>query len=195
MDLVVDQVREFEHVDHADGNRARESLTRTAVAQPGLAVGRHTGVLQPLRDVFGMRTVEDRRRHVHAEHARRPTKVRFHDLAEVHTRRNAERVEHDVHRRTVFQIRHVFFRQHFGDDALVAVTSRHLVALQNLALLRDIDAHEVIHARREFVAVLAREHLDVDDLAFFAVRNFQARVANFARFLAEDRAQEPLFRG
>ena len=173
--------------------RAKRS-PRAAVAQPRLAVGRQAGVLQPLGDVFGVRAVEDRRRDVHAEHARRPAQVRFHDLAEVHTRGHAERVEHDVDRRAVFQIRHVFFGQNLGDDALVAVASGHLVALQNLALLRDVDAHQMVHARREFVAVLAREHLDVDDLAFFAVRNFERGVAHFARLLTEDRAQQALFR-
>ena len=59
--------------------------------------------------------------------------------------------------RAVFHVRHVFFRQHLGDDALVAVAAGHLVALQNLALLRDVDAHEVVDAGRELVAVLARE--------------------------------------
>ena len=131
---------------------------------------------------------------MHAEHLRGPAEVRLHDLSEVHARGNAERVEHDVDRRAVFHVRHVFFGQNLGDDALVAVTAGHLVALQNLALLRDVDAHEMVDARRQLVAVLAREHLDVDDLAFFAVRHFQRGVAHFARLLAEDRAQQALFR-
>ena len=165
---------------------------RAAVAQPRLAVGRQTGVLQPLGDVFGVRAVEDRRRDVHAEHRRGPAQVRLHDLPEVHARRHAQRVEHDVDRTAVFHIRHVFFGQHFGDDALVAVTSGHLVALQNLTLLRDVDADQMVDAGRELVAVFAREDLDVDDLALFAVRNFERGVAHFARLLAEDRAQQAL---
>ena len=118
--------------------------------------------------------------------------MRLHDLSEIHARRHAERIEHDVDRRPVLQVRHVFLGQHLGDDALVAVASRHLVALQNLALLRDVDAHEMVDAGRELVAVFAREHLDVDDLALLAVRHFEAGVAHFARLLAEDRAQQPL---
>jgi len=118
----------------------------------------------------------------------RPAEMRLHDLTEVHARGHAQRVEHDVDRTAVFGIRHVFFGQHFGDDALVAMTAGHLIALQNLAFLRDVNADEMVDARRELVAVFAREALDVDDLAFFTVRNFQRRVAHFARLLAEDRA-------
>ena len=177
---------------YADRDRAVEAFARAAVAQPRLAVGGKARVLQPFADVFRVRAVEDRRRDVHAEHRGGPAQMRLHDLPEVHARRHAQRVEHDVDRRAVLDVRHVFFRQHLGDDALVAVTSGHLVALQNLALLRDVDAHEMVDAGREFVAVLAREHLDVDDLALFAVRHFQRGVAHFARLLAEDRAQQAL---
>src|SRR5580698_3371114 len=50
----------------------------------------------------------------------------------------------------------------------------------------------MVDTRREFVTVLAREDLDVNDLALLAMRNFQTRVAYFARLLAEDRAEQPL---
>ena len=120
--------------------------------------------------------------------------MRLHDLPEVHARGHAQRIEDDVDRTAVLGVRHVFFRQHLGDDALVAVAAGHLVALQNLALLRDVDAHEVIDAGRQLVAVLAREALDVDDLALFTVRDFQRGVAHFARLLTEDRAQQALLR-
>ena len=53
----------------------------------------------------------------------------------------------------------------------------------------------MVDAGRELVAVFAREDLDVDDLALLAVRNFQTRVANFARLFAEDCAQEPFLGG
>jgi hypothetical protein len=82
----------------------------------------------------------------------------------------------------------------FGDDALVAVTAGHLVALQNLALLRDVDAHEMVHARATARRRSRARTLDVDDLALFAVRHFERGVAHFARLLAEDRAQQALFR-
>ena len=69
-----------------------------------------------------------------------------------------------------------------------------LVALADLALLRDVDPHELVHARRQLVAVVAREHAHVDHLAGLAVRHLQARVAHLARLLTEDRAQQALLR-
>ena len=47
----------------------------------------------------------------------------------------------------------------------------------------------------QLVAVLAAEHADADDLAGLAVRHLQRGVADLAGLLAEDRAQQPLFRG
>ena len=118
--------------------------------------------------------------------------MRLHDLTEIHARRHAERVEHDVDRRAVLEVRHVLFGEHLRDHTLVAVAPGHLVALENFSLLRDVDAHQMVDAGRELVAVLAREDLDVDDFALLAMGHFEARVAHLARLLAENRAQQPL---
>ena len=47
-----------------------------------------------------------------AETARGPAEVRLEDLPDVHARRHAERVQHDVDRRAVGQVRHVLL----GED-------------------------------------------------------------------------------
>ena len=83
---------------------------------------------------------------------RGPPEVRLENLADVHTRRNAERVEHDLHRRAVRQIRHVLLGQDARDDALVAVAAGHLVADRQLALHRDVDLDQLDDARRQLVA-------------------------------------------
>src|SRR5213078_1112855 len=80
------------------------------------------------------------------------------------------------------------------DHALVAVAAGELVALRDLALLRDVDPHELVHARRQVVARVTRERLDVDDLAALAVRDLQRRVTNLAGLLLEDRADQLLLR-
>ena len=122
------------------------------------------------------------------------TEVRFKNLADVHTARNTQRVEDDVDGGAIGHVRHVFDREDLGDDALVAVAAGELVANADLALLCDVHAHELVDAGRQLVAVVAAEHLDVDDLAALAVRNLEAGVANFAGLLAEDGAQQALFR-
>ena len=73
-----------------------------------------------------------------AEIVRGPAEVRLEDLTDVHTRRHAERIEDDLDRRSIGQVRHVFFRQDAGDDALVAVAAGHLVADGELALHGDV---------------------------------------------------------
>ena len=69
-------------------------------------------------------------------------------------RRNAERVEDDVHRTAVLQVRHVLLGEDAGDDALVAVAAGHLVADGQLALDGDVHLHHLDDARRQLVALL-----------------------------------------
>src|SRR6185437_3546714 len=57
------------------------------------------------------------------------------DLAYVHARGHAERIQHDVDGCAVREVRHVLDRNDGRDDALVAVASRHLPALELEALL------------------------------------------------------------
>ena len=113
-------------------------------------------------------------------------------LADVHPARHAERVEDDVDRGAVGEERHVLDRQDLGDHALVAVAAGELVADGDLALLGDVDPHQLVDAGRELVAVVAVEHLDVDDLAGLAVGHLHRGVAHLAGLLAEDRPQQAL---
>ena len=148
VDLVVHQVRQLQHVDVADGDVLLElvarSCRRTACVLP--PVGRPARSSQFLIS-FSRRAVEHRRREVEAERVRGPPEVGLENLADVHTRRNAERVEHDLHRRAVRQIRHVLFGEDARDDALVAVAAGHLVADRQLALHRDVDLDQLDDAR------------------------------------------------
>ena len=81
-----------------------------------------------------------------------PAEVNLEDLADVHSRRHAERIQHDVARRAVGHVRHVFDRHDLGDDALVAVTAGHLVARLQAALDGQVDLDHLQHAGRQLVA-------------------------------------------
>ena len=154
-----------------------------------------SGARQLALDGLLRRAVEDRRRDLEPERVRGVPEVGFEHLAEVHPARHAERVEHDLDGGAVGQVRHVLDRHDSSDDALVAVAAGHLVALRDLSLLGDVDADQLVDARGQLVIALAAEHLDVDDDAALAVRNAQRRVADLARLLTEDGAQQALFRG
>ena len=67
-----------------------------------------------------------------------------------------------------------------------------LVALGDLALLGHEHADELVHTGRQVVARGAREGLDVDHHAALAVRDLERGVADLARLLLEDRADQLL---
>src|SRR5262245_128284 len=74
-----------------------------------------------------------------AQAAAGPTEMGLENLAHIHAARHAKRIEHDVDRGPVLEVRHVFDRHDLADHALVAVTAGHLVAGLDLALHRDED--------------------------------------------------------
>ena len=161
------------------------------------------GGLDDVGDLVLSRTVEHRRRDVHRTlrieclalgsslHPTlcRPAEVRLEQLADVHSARNAERVQDDVDRRAVGEERHVLDRKYLGDDTLVAVPTRELVALLDLALLSDVHAHEFVDPWRQVVSGFTAELAHRDDATGLAVRHLERRVAYLASLLAEDRAQ------
>ena len=93
----------------------------------------------------------------------RPSEVSLKYLTHIHTGRNTQRIEHDLYRRTIFEIRHVLVRQNARDHALVTVTASHFVAHTQLALHGDIDFDQLDHTRRELVALRQLVFPLVDD--------------------------------
>ena len=91
--------------------------------------------------------------------------VRFENLPDVHTRGNAERIEHDLDRSAVGQIGHIFFGHDARDHALIAVAAGHLVADRKLALHGDVDFDQLDDAGRKLVAFLELFLALVGDLA------------------------------
>ena len=90
-------------------------------------------------DVLFRRAVEYRRGEVYTQSLRRPAQVGFENLPDVHTGRNAQRIQNDFNRRAIGQIRHVLFRNDARDHTLITVPAGHLIAHRKLALHGDID--------------------------------------------------------
>src|SRR5260221_3387591 len=78
----------------------------------------------------------------------------FENLTDIHTRRHAERVQHQIDMGTVFEIGHILDWHDLRDDTLVAMTAGHLVARLQLALHRNEDLDHFHDARRQLVATL-----------------------------------------
>src|ERR1700674_4029108 len=94
-----------------------------------------------------------------------PAEVRLQNLADVHTRRNAERIENDLDRSAVRHVGHVFLWHDAGDDALVAVAAGHLVADGKLALHGDVGLDQLDDARGKLVALFELVLALLGDLA------------------------------
>ncbi len=144
-------------------------------------------------NLFFIRAVKHGCHRAETEPVGGPSQVCFQNLADVHTTRHAQRVEDDIYRLAVWQIRHVLYRNHAADHALVAVATGHLVALGQFAALSHAHAHHAVHASGQIAVVVAVKNLDFHDLAVLAVWHTQAGVFYFAALLAKDGAQQFLF--
>ena len=112
------------------------------------------GLREVVLDLLLRGAVEDGAREVQAQDLGRPAQVRLQDLAHVHARGHAQRVQHDLHRRAVREVRHVLLGQDARDDALVAVAAGHLVAHGELALHGHEDLDQLDDAGGQLVAAL-----------------------------------------
>ncbi len=88
-----------------------------------------------------------------ADADRGPAQVGFENLPDVHARRHAQRVEHDVHRGAIRHVRHVFDRNDLGHHTLVAVTAGHLVAWLQAALDGQVNLDHLEHAGGQLIAL------------------------------------------
>ena len=193
MNLVVDKVSKFKVVHVADRYTVFERFARAAVEKLNFAVFGKSVFLQKLFDVVFGRAVEYGGCDLPVKHFRDKSQVNFKNLTDIHTGRNAQRVQHDLQRRTVCHKRHVFFGKNAGHDAFVTVTARHLVADRNLTFLRDIYAHLFVDAGSKLVPVLSCEDFHVDNDTAFAVRHTEGRIAHFSCFIAENCTKKSFF--
>ena len=152
MHLVVDHVAELKHIDYANCCRLVEFLTCATVVEVRPTDIRHSGLTCQLSYLLQRGTVEYWRRELEAKDFACPSEDCLVDLAEVHTRRHAERVQHDVDRSPILEEWHVLRSHNVRDDTLVTVTTCHLVAYPDLTLLGNEYFGQLNDARRQFVA-------------------------------------------
>ena len=158
-------------------------------------IGIIVGQIQGIHDIQLIGTVKHGGGHVEAQGSGSQGQMNLQYLSNVHTGRHAQRIQHDIQRTSVGQVRHIFHRQNPGNHTLVTVTACHLVAHGNLSLLCNIDTDRHIHAGGQLITVLPGKHLGVHHNAVLAVRHFQGRIPHLSGLLAEDGPQQPLLCG
>ena len=77
----------------------------------------------------------------------------FQNLAHIHARGYAQGIQHNINRRAIRHIGHVFHRHNLGDHSLVAVAPRHFVPGLQAPLHRYINLDHFLYARRQFIAL------------------------------------------
>ena len=122
--------------------------------------------------------------------------VHFQHLADVHTGRNAQRVQHDVQRGAVGQEGHILLAAGCGRQRPCCRGGRPSCRpRRSCASGRCSSARTSLTPGLQLVAVLAGEDLDVHNDAVLAVGHAQGGVAHLAGLFAEDGAQQALLGG
>ena len=85
MQLIVDHVRQLDHIHDADRDALIERFAGTAVIQHLLAILGHAGFLHDLAELFVGDTVEYRGRELHAQLFGRIAQMDLQHLSDVHT--------------------------------------------------------------------------------------------------------------
>ena len=146
MDLIVNQMMELEIVHIADGHTVVEKLAGSPVIKPGLAVVVESGLGKRIADIVLLGAVKHRGHHLDAQLCGGTPEVDLKHLSDIHTGRDAQRVQNNIERAAPGQVGHILLREHAGDDTLVAMASGHLIADRDLSLLRDVAADNHVDA-------------------------------------------------
>src|SRR2546430_1079333 len=120
---------------------------------------------EPAAQRFGLHFLAEQALEAVAQLLGGPSQVRLQNLADVHTRRNAQRIENDLDRGAVRHVGHVLLRHDARDDALVAVAAGHLVADGELALHGDVGLDQLDAPGGQFVALFELVLALLGDLA------------------------------
>ena len=99
---------ELKEVCYTYSSRLVEHLARLTIVEVSRAIARQTCLVCPLVKVIKLGTIKDRSRKLHTELFAGSAKHSLEYLSEVHTRRHAKRVKHQVDRTAIGKERHVF---------------------------------------------------------------------------------------
>ena len=121
------------------------------------------------------------------------TKVKLHNLTDIHTRWYPEWVQHDINWCSVWKVRHVFHRNDTGYNPLVSVTTSHLISDLDLTFLSDVDTNQHINARLQFITISTGKDLHVTNHSVGTVWHTQRGIADFTRLVTKDGMKQAFF--
>ena len=117
----------------------------------------------------------------------------FQNLADIHTGRYTQRIQHDLYRLAAGQEWHIFTRHNTGNYTLITMAACHFIAFGNLTFLSNMHTHLFIYARRQLITVFTGKYLYADNLTSLAMRHTQRTIANFTCFFTKNSTQQTFF--
>src|SRR5581483_8582870 len=146
VDFIRHQMAQLHHVDVADHYFLIERFAGAPIVKPGFAVFLYptesfllSGFAQILANSVFLDAGEHRGGDLETESLGGDTEVSFQNLADIHAAGNAQRIEHDLHRRAVGEEGHVLLGYDPSHDAFVAVAAGHFIANAQFAFAGNID--------------------------------------------------------
>ena len=183
----------LDHVHDTDRNAVVKRLTCTSIVKNGLGITIHTSFFHSIPEVFWACSVKDWCCDVNTQVTSCHTKVKFHNLTDIHTWWHPKRVQHDINWCTVWKVRHVFNWNNTRHNPFVSVTTGHLISDADLAFLCDVNTNQHVHTRLQFISVCTRKDLDIANDSISTVRNTKGCITHFTRFISKDGVEETFF--
>ena len=102
--------------------------------------------IQSVHDIVLVRTIKYRCRYVETKRFCSKAQVNLQNLSDIHSGRNAQRIQHDIKWTSIRKEWHILYRKYTGNDTLVTMTSCHFIADRDFSLLCNINTYRLIHS-------------------------------------------------
>ena len=120
--------------------------------------------------------------------------MKLHNLSDIHTRRDTQWIQHDIDWCTVWQVRHILYRNDIWNDTLVTVTSGHLIPNVDFTFLWDEDTNQLVHTWWQLVSIFTCKDTHIVDDTATSVWYTEWCITNFTRFFTKDSTKKTFFR-
>src|SRR5699024_12509882 len=139
---IINHVVKFDHVHDNHRPTVIKCFTCTSVIKIGVGIAVHTSFTNGIPKVVRSCPIENWSRNVNTKVTRSHTKVKFHNLSDVHTRWHPKWVQHDINWCSVWQARHVFNWNDARNNPIASVKTGHCISNLDMQFMCDVSALE-----------------------------------------------------
>ena len=193
MELVINHVVKFDHVHDTNGHTIIKWLTSASIIKNCLSITIHTCFTNGIPEIVCASSIKDRRCNMDTKVASSHTKVKFHNLTNIHTRWHPKWVQHDINWCPVWKIRHILNWNNAGNNPFVSVASGHFIPNTDFPFLSDVNTHQHVDTGLQFIAVRTSKDLHITDNTCTTVWYTKGGITYFTRFITENCMKQAFF--